>query len=145
MFLRLHFGDKASKTLSAFARVRQTKATATLVVHELPNVGFAAPQNFQADVYDSFQAPRTNPASFVARRRWIEEAGEEPEGSTISPERREVHQPILQKPAQEHVKKAPEPLEAAVSTTEEEEPEMRTYKGVNYIKGPDGQWHRLPS
>jgi Flp pilus assembly CpaE family ATPase len=127
------------------ANVAVTKATATLVVHELPNVGFAAPQNFQADVYDSFQAPRTNPASFVARRRWIEEAGEEPEGSTISPERREVHQPILQKPAQEHVKKAPEPLEAAVSTTEEEEPEMRTYKGVNYIKGPDGQWHRLPS
>jgi Flp pilus assembly CpaE family ATPase len=127
------------------ANVAMAKTTATLVVHELPNVGFAMPQNFQADVYDSFQAPRTNPASFVARRRWIEEAGEDPEGNIIVAESREVRPPIIHKPVTEHVKKPPEPLEAAEGASIEEEPETRTYKGVTYIKGPDGQWHRLPS
>jgi len=126
------------------ANIAISQASATLVVHELPNVGFARPQNFQADVYDSFQTPRTNPASFVPRRRWIEEASEEPDGNLVTAESRETHLPIMQKPVQDPVIKAPEPSGAGEESSLAEELETRTYKGVTYIKGPDGQWHRLP-
>jgi hypothetical protein len=127
------------------ANVAMCQASATLVVHELPNVGFAMPQNFQADVYDSFQTPRTNPASFVARRRWIEEAGEDAEGNLVLVETRETSLPMPQKPVPEQAQIARERLGADLNVNPAEEPETRTYKGVTYMKGPDGQWHRLPN
>jgi hypothetical protein len=126
------------------ANLAQVLATATLVVHELPNLGFAAPRNLHADIYDSFQAPRTNAASFVLRRRWIDEAGEEPERAAIAAQSSEARQAILPETSHAAVQAAPEPSGTDAGASLQEEPETRTYKGITYIKAPDGEWHRLP-
>jgi len=130
------------------ANYAMAQATVQLVVRELENFGFVAPTVAEADAHDVLQSPRSFGSNVVAQRRWVEE--------TLQSSAR-LQNPVAVPDA--HTELAPE-LEYAESTREPVETaaeafdtrrapeqdfvsEMRTYKGVTYLKRADGQWHPL--
>ena len=130
------------------ANYAMAQATVQLVVRELESFGFLTPTVAESDAHDVHQSPRSFGATVVAQRRWVEEtlqSSAQLRNPATVPDARTEFAPNAEyaESTQEPVETTQEPVESWRALEQQVASEMRTYKGVTYLKRADGQWHPL--
>jgi Flp pilus assembly CpaE family ATPase len=111
-----------------------------LEVNRLPDMTFCSPTTF--DPYEEDKHPQINDAIPVDQKRWTEDRTDNAisiGGTALALDKFITTAYAVEESSLASANRTT--LQHAIPLNQSHEPEARTYKGVTYVKGADGQWH----